>query len=216
MSIRKSFGACLAVLAISVLASSCSKKEEKIDLGTLTGPLYKNDYFRLTVKIPETWQVQDNETKKKLMAQGSKVVAGENIKLKDTLDASALDSVNLLTVFQYPMGASVSYNPAFLLMADKIVQYPGINRGSDYLLSARAIMESSKMIASFVGGISSEGVGGVSFDTMVAQIKTPTLLVTQKYYATIKKGYALVIIVSYSTDKELQALNSFVQSIRFQ
>ncbi len=216
MMVKRFVGACLVAWAILAVLSGCSKKEEKLDLGTMQGPLYKNKYFKLTVKIPPTWHVQDNETKKKLMAQGSNIASGGNQKLRDDLDASALDSVNLLTVFQYPAGTSAGYNPVFVLMADKVSQFPGVNRGSDYLRSAKALMERSKMSISFVDGVSSTALGGTSFDTMAVEIKTPKLIVTQKYFATIKKGYALIAILSYATDKELQDLTGIVQSITFQ
>lgn len=214
MNAKRLIGAYLTLWAIFVFTSSCGKKEEKLDLGTMQGALYKNNYFRLTVKIPEAWHVQDNETKKKLMAQASRIAAGGDEKLRDRLDASALDSVNLLTVLQYPAGTPVDYNPVFLVMADKVGSW--INRGSDYLMNTKAVLEKTKMSISFVDGISSETVGGVTFDTMETRIKTPKLPVTQKYYVTIKKGYALVIIVSYAADKESQALNGIIQSINFQ
>ncbi len=216
MNFNRAVGVCLALWAMFAFASSCAKKEEKLDLGTMQGSLYKNNYFRLTVKVPEAWHVQDNETRKQLMAQGSRVAAGGNEKLRSSLDASALDSVNLLTVFEYPVGASVSYNPVFVLMADKVRQFPGIKSGSDYLMSARALMERTKMAVTFNDGISSAGLGGVTFDTMGVQVKTPKQLVSQKYYATIKKGYALIAILSYTTDKELRDLNAILQSVSFQ
>ncbi len=216
MNSKTRISACLTLWIVFLFASSCAKKEEKLDLGTVQGHVYNNRYFRLSLKVPDTWNVQDNETKKKLMAQGRKAAAGGNDSLGEKLDASALDSVNLLTMFQYPPGAQVSSNPAFVVMADKLTQYPGIKRGSDYLSSARALLERTKLSVSFISGVSSQSLGGVAFDTMEARIKTPKLLVTQKYYAVIKKNYALVLITSYTTDKELQALNGILQSISFQ
>ncbi|MBI4522479.1 MAG: hypothetical protein HY695_01560 [Deltaproteobacteria bacterium] len=213
--LKSRFSVCLAVVFALTAAAACGRKEDKIDLGTIKGSVYKNSYFGFSVRLPDTWQIQDNETRQMLMTQGRRITAGSDKEIQESLDASALQTVNLLTAFQYPLGSAVGYNPAFLVVAERINNDARFSRGRDYLLASRSMLEKSLLKPSFGNNLLSEVLGGVSFDIMEVKLKTDRLTVQQRHYATIKKGYVLVVSISYTTERELQLLKGVLQSVKF-
>src|SRR5204863_6276705 len=103
----------------------------------VAGGVYTNKYFEFTIAIPKDWQVQDNETQKELMNQGENLISGDDKNLKAMIDASELNTLNLISIFHYPVGAAVESNPSFISIAEKVEHYPGIKTGKDYLLNAK-------------------------------------------------------------------------------
>jgi hypothetical protein len=112
----------------------------KIDFGSIEGSVYSNRYFGLKLTIPENWQVQDDETKKRIMALGKEGLAGNNKQLEKALDASLLNTLNLLTVFQYPAGSGAKFNPNFACVAEKISHFPSMT-SMDYVIGTKKLMQ---------------------------------------------------------------------------
>jgi hypothetical protein len=121
-------------LSVLLYAVSLNATEPAIDFGSIEGSVYSHSYFGLKVTIPEKWQVQDQDARQRLMELGEQVVTGNNENLKALMDASKLNTLNLLTVFRHPLGAAVDFKPSFMCIAEKVSHLPGIQRGSDFCL----------------------------------------------------------------------------------
>ena len=83
-------------LILTLLACS-SKKEEAINFGQYSDGVYANSYFNIQVSLPEAWYVMDDESRIAMMRKGAEIVSGDNKNLKALLDASDMQSMNLLT-----------------------------------------------------------------------------------------------------------------------
>ncbi len=57
---------------------------------------------------------------------------------------------------------------------------------------------------------------GVDFDVMHVAITAGPLTVQQKYYATIIKGYALILVVSFTNAEEESDLQRVLDGVSFQ
>ena len=117
-------------------------------------------------------------------------------------------------VFKHLMGTPVSFNPNIGGVAEKVSHMPGIKRGKDYLFHARKLLESSQIKASFPEEIYTEEIGGYSFDVMSVETQMPGVLVKQKYYTVVLKGYALGFIISYSNGEEEATLKDILKTIQ--
>jgi hypothetical protein len=205
------------VVLFSVLLFGCQKKaRDEIDFGNFSNSVYKNNYFGMTVAIPSDWSIQDQEAQRRLMKAGSAAVAGDDRNMKALLRASELQTVNLFAAFKHPLGTPVDYNPAVMSMAEMVRQMPGIKRGKDYHFQVRKLLESSQVKVSFPKEIYTEQLGGINFDVMDTEIKVRGVTVKQKYYATIKKGYALCFITAFTTDDEEASLHKILETVKFQ
>lgn len=204
----------VAVLALSTVG--CERSQAgKIDFGAVESSVYTNHYLGLKIPVPQGWSVQDNAAKKALMESGKQMTAGKDANLMAAMEASELNSVPLLMVFKYPVGSAVNFNPSFSSVAEKTSQMPGITRGSDYLFHVKKILQQAQIKYSISDAIRTETVGGVSFDVLDATLSVGNAVVSQKYYSTIMKGYALSLIVTYSTSDDQKELASLLSSISF-
>jgi len=108
-----------------------------LDAGTVKDSTYTNSYFEIRLRIPDGWQVQDNEATRALLERGRALIVGDNKNLNAQVNASLQKSLTLLTMFKYPPGSPVDFNPGFICMVERLDGLPGIKKGSDYLFHVR-------------------------------------------------------------------------------
>jgi len=205
---------------ICILLAVCSSAYSQggvpsLDAGTVKDSTYTNAFFAMQLRIPNGWQVQDNEATRALLERGRTFVAGDDKNLNAILDASVQKSLTLLTVFKHPPGSPVDFNPSFMCVVERIPGLPGIKKGSDYLFHVRKALSSAKLQPTFEKDIYDAPVGGLEFGILETAVVIGKTTVRQKYYTTILKGYALSFISSYASDEELQTQNEITQSIKF-
>jgi len=206
--------ALILLLCFSVFGGCRRKAADEVDLGTLNNSVYQNRYFGFQVTVPSAWSIQDREQREHLGEVGRKTLAGDDRNMTAALKASEQQSINLLTAFQHPVGTPVPFNPNLICVAEQVRHMPGIQRGKDYQFHARKIIEAGQVKCSF-GEISTEELGGKSFDVMPVSLTMGSAKVHQKIYATIMKGYALCFIVSFSGQEEESALQKILTSVSF-
>jgi hypothetical protein len=204
--------ALVAVLAIS----GCGKDvPDKLDYGTVTESVYQNKYFGMSMVLPEGWHVQDAAAKKRLMETGKRIASGDDKNLKAAMEASEDQTVNLLTVFKYKVGSPVPFNPGVICLAEKVSHLPGVKGGKDYLFHTKKALTMSQLKATFPTAIHSRTLGGVAFDILDAEMRVGDRVVQQQYYAAVMRGYALVFVISFSTESEAESLKEILGSLAF-
>jgi hypothetical protein len=204
-----------AAVSLSSLTGCGKRASEEIDFGSIKNSVYENQYLGFKVALPQTWSVQDQEAQRQLMALGKGLVAGDDRDLNAMLKASEMQTVNLFAIFKHPRGAAVAFNPAIMAVAESVRQLPGIQRGKDYLFHARRLLESGQMHISFPREVYTEQLGGIDFDVMDLEFSVGGSVVKEKYYTTIKKGYALGFIEIYVTEEEESFERAVLGSIQF-
>jgi hypothetical protein len=206
----------VAGLVCSVLIIGCSDKKA-IDFGTFEAGSYRNTFFELMLSIPDSWHILDLESRLEIMKRGGEIVAGENKSLKAAIKAADLQSINLLTAYEHPPGAAVAANPGIMLIAEKVTHAPGIKRGSDYHYHAKKLMKFSRMKVSYPKEIYEKTIDGITFDIMETEITMgPGVVIRQRQYATIMKGYALMMALTYQDESGLNQLEKIVDTLTFQ
>ena len=169
----------------------------------------------MDVKIPKHWQVQDQETSEKITNEGASLMAGKNTVMKTAMDISKLKSVNLLTVFKYPLGSAHKYNCNFAFVAERIMFFQSIPDGKTYLSKMKDFMKRGQMHIDFVGDPKPVKLGGRDFYVQKTSLKFRNLLIQQNYYACIDKSYALSMVMSWVDNSELKELENITKTIRF-
>lgn len=205
-------------ICIALAASSSAYSQggvPSLDAGTVKDSTYTNSFFGIQLRIPEGWQVQDNEATRALLERGRTLAAGDDKNLNAILNASVQKSLTLLTVFKHPPGSPVDSNPSFMCIVERIQGLPGIKKGSDYLFHVRKGLSSAKIQPTFEKDIYDAPVGGLEFGILEAKLIIGKTTVRQKYYTTILKGYALSFISSYALDEEMVTQNAIIESIKF-
>jgi hypothetical protein len=197
-------------LVLSHIASA-----SEITYGTISNNIYKNDYFGMSMDVPQGWSVQSKAAMKQLMDQGSDLVAGDDQNLKAIMKQSEKQTVNMFVFFKYEQGTPVTFNPSIVAVAERVTHMPGIKRGADYFFHVRRLLQASQVEYTFPKKIYTTDLSGVSFDVMPAEISASFLTVEQDYYAALMKDYVLNFILSYSNEDEKQELIKILDTVSF-
>lgn len=204
------------MLAIALCSCSSGDKPNNFDYGSVNDGKYVNSYFDFEIAIPSGWSVQTKEQMDAMANTGKALATGDNEQLKAVLKASEVNTANLLSVFQYEVGSAVTFNPNFCVVAENIKNFPGIKTGSEYLFQARRFMEQSQVKYSYIDqDFVKETINGTDFYHMKATMSYMGLSIEQSYYATVKKGFAFIVIASYINDDQQQSLKEVIGKMKF-
>ncbi|VBB09035.1 Hypothetical protein LUCI_4321 [Lucifera butyrica] len=190
-------------------------KPQVLDTGKIEGSVYKNDYFGLTMNIPENWSIQNDEAKNEMKKTGEKLLTDSDEAKKAGVERSIERTVNLLSASKYPLGTPNKVNANMLVMAEKVSAFPGIKTGKDYLLNAKKMLESSRVKFTFKD-ITSEKIDGLDFSVLECIFKVQDKQITQKYYAAVIRDYALVFNMTYVSSEDLATLNKAISTVKFE
>lgn len=208
----------LGLIIISLFFASCNPagQSKGFDYGHIENGIYRNAFFELELTIPEGWAVQSKEQTEEISELGKDLFAGDNKDLKAVLDASDINSANLLAVFKHELGSVPDYNPGIVLVAENLKNAPAIKTGSDYLVQSKKLLLQSQMdFVHMDEEFSREVIGNRDFDIMNCSINYAGFLFHQKYYSTIKNGFCLSLIISYADDVQKSDLEQIVNSLVF-
>jgi hypothetical protein len=186
------------------------------DAGSLYEGTYMNDYFGFTLTVPDNWYALDKKGMQEVTKAGTRMVTGNNKKMKAAVKAGEKNSLNLLMAYQHPLGAQVTFNPSIGCVAEKVGHVPGIRSGRDYLKNIKKFLSMSQFKMDFPEDIEAVSLGGVDFDLLYAEANVGLLTISQEYYASVQKGYALSFVISYVNDHQYSALQEALDSIRFE
>jgi hypothetical protein len=203
---------------INIILISCSnnKKPRDFDYGRVEINKYINSFFQMEINLPPDWIVQTKEQINSMAEKGKDLAAGDDKNLKAVLNASEVNSANLLGVFQYEVGSPVEYNPNFVLVAENLRSFPGVKNGSDYLFQTRKLLKQSQLK---FGGLDQEfkkvNINDQEFYLMNASLTYGGITISQEYYSTVKGGFSISAIISYVNPDQKNDLDKIINSIKF-
>lgn len=208
----------LGFFLLTITAIGCKTQGKPIDFdyGHVENSKYVNSYFDFEITIPTDWIVQTKEQMDNMAKTGAELVVGDDSKLKAVVKASEINSANLLAVYQYERGSAVEYNPSFVLVAENIINAPGIKIGSDYLFQSRRLLEQSQFKYDYIDKeFTKEIINGTEFYKMNAEINYMGLNIKQIYYSTIVDRFSFNVIISFINDQQKLDLLKSINSMKF-
>lgn len=208
----------IVFLTLILFVSSCTQnvKPKKFDYGHIENNKYLNSFFGLELTFPEDWIVQTKEQTDNISKMGKDLIAGDNKNLKAVINASEVNSANLLAIFQYEVGAAVDYNPSFMLVAESLKNAPGIKTASDYLFQVRKLLKQSQFQYSNIDDeFKKEIINNQEFYSMNCSIDNLGYKINLVYYSTIKDGFCLGAIISFINDEQKNSLVKVINSMKF-
>ncbi len=189
---------------------------EQIDAGTFEGSRYRNKYLGFRLWIPPEWSIQDQQAQKQITQKGLQVTAGDDKNMQTVLRADAGQTLNLFMAFKHPLGAPVAFNAAIAGTAEPVSHLPGIRTGGDYLFHLRRALEAGQIKYSVLREAAPETIAGVEFYSMLTEVAlSPQLVVKQDYYITIRRGYAITLVLSHVTKEDARELYDILNTMAF-
>jgi len=205
----------LVLLSLGVLVLGDNHVFAKdINYGQIQSGLYTNDYFNMSIQLPETWVIQSQAQQKALMKSGMKMLSGDDANLEKVLKASEKQTLNMFSVFKFEHGAPVEFNPSLIGVAERVANMPGIKRGADYHFHVKNVLRSGQMRYEFPEEIYTEKLSGSDFDVMSSTLKVGKNKIYQKFYAAKSKDYILTFIISYTNESDKAELQSILKTLK--
>lgn len=208
----------IGLLFLTIIFTGCNfgGKPDNFDYGHIEKNKYLNSFFGMELTVPDNWIVQNKEQTENISKMGKKMVAGDDENLQAVIEASEINTANLITVFQYEVGTAVDYNPGFMLVAENIKNAPGVKTGGDYLFQTRKILKQAQVSYNYIdNNFTKLSLDNQNFYLMNCSIDYSGIRIKQKYYSTIVNGFALTAIISYMTDEQKDSLEKIINSIKF-
>ncbi len=207
---------CVPLLVLLAAFTACKPSPKKVmDVGVLQGNTYSNSFLGMSVVIPEGWTVQNKSEMSQLQETGKKLFAGENDKLQKDLEANQNRTASLLLLFRHPLGTEVSFNQNLIFQVEELPATAGITTARQYLDEARKLMLRGALKFELAPEYQPAQISGRDFEVMTGKLTLPTMTVMQDYYATIRDGYVLLLILSYGDEQQHAELKGIIGDIRF-
>ena len=178
-------------IPIILLLCFCAYAQSQPDRGVVHDGVYTSADFGFTFKYPKDWVVHGEATNERIREIGKEKIA-ESGTSRASVEVALNNTYQLLTVFRYPLGTpGITFNPAVLVIAERVSHAPGIITGKDYLLNVRTILTKTGYQPQFKEPVEYHFAGTQFFRDNYA-VEINGLHMVQAHFATVKNGYALI------------------------
>lgn len=194
------------IISIILLLCCYANAQTTVDRGTTNDGTYINNQFGFSFKYPKDWTVHGEETNERIREIGKEKITESGALSKTNAEVSLNNTHYLLTVFRHPVGRpGITFNPAIMVIAEKISHAPGITNGKDYLLNVRTILLKTGHQALLKEPTEYHFAGSEFFrDNFATEVNG--VPVTQTFFAKVANGYALVFVFIGADEKSVDEM----------
>lgn len=183
-----------------------------LDLGRLDGVNYVNEFFGLSLAVPQDWVVIGGPQRGAIMDETKKLLTADDARKQRMLDASVQRSTILLSLTKLPVGSTEGFNASFMLVAER-VPTALVGDAATVIRSMEEGFKGTAFKVEFQGPIRTLRVGGADFATVTTRTTAPQGVFMQKFYVTLKKGYALQLVYTYLDESDVATFEAMVKSL---
>ncbi|MET2983649.1 hypothetical protein [Aureibaculum conchae] len=206
----------IAVCTISLM--SCKREiPSDFDYGKVEKNKYTNEFFGLTLEIPEGWFIQDDETQKQLTKEGAKALGGDE--LAKTIKAAEITTANLLMVSQFDIANHTDpnvLNANFTLVVENLgIASFSVNDGNGYLEASKKQFTKNNVPIKIKGDTKTMDIDGKTFHYFDAVMTMQGAAINQRYMATVINDFALLYVATYGTEDQLEKLMDVLNTANF-
>lgn len=200
-------------IALAVVLCGCHlfEGDKDFDYGQVEQSVYQNDFFAISIKLPQDWQVQTKAQFDSIRAGKSGSQSSQNKVVK----VSEVTSATLLSVCKYKSDTFFDFNPTMSALVEHIGPRSGTHSARDYLINAQKMLKHSPIHYESHDSISKEVIGGKLFYRLHARIVNGQLDISQDYYSAMMKGFCFSFILTYSNEEDWQQLKQMLSSVDF-
>jgi len=205
----------LIFLLVIVACKDSNKIPDNFDYGEVKNGVYTNKYLNFDFRSPQGWAIQSKEQLKAVMNEGQKMIEKNNKDLGQQIKAADVRSAGLFAAFKYPTDSFTGkFNSSVSIAIENVSGVRTVKSGKDYLMSARSMMERSGIEYTF-GDYTKETIGNKEFDVLKTNVTMQHVPLKQRYYVTLIKGFALVVITTFQDDSEEAEFDDILKGFKF-
>jgi hypothetical protein len=181
----------LLIIMVAVLAS-CGGRRAAFDRGVYDAGVYRNDFFGLTVEVPEGVHVTTGDALAAL--SGAAGGSGEALLLLSQREVGTTDSL---------------YNYNLALVAERLDRRSGVESGEQYAAAAMDAIAAARGIE--IPAPDRVTIGGREFVAFRVPLEDG---VVQEIFTRVERGYALVFTATYE-EKQSPYIGRLLVAVEF-
>lgn len=179
-------------------------------LGTSTETNYKNTFFGFTFNFPKDWVRRTNPmTIKDLSGKVEEIFSQKALNSKVFQDSLERE-VSLFGISQKNDGrSSANLNVG-------IIKQPNPQAKSEDVVATTIKLITVDSNKKVIRDIENVTLNGTEFSIATLQYDINGITIYQRIFTTMKKGYSISFIVSYTNEESLKSLEKIVKTIKFE
>lgn len=204
-----------AIISLFVLVlSGCGPKGGSVNTAGawVSQREYQNAYFGFRVAVPEEWELKKG-TSDDINQRAVDFMAGDEKNLRSAMKSAIDKTQTLFWSYRYPVGTPGKSNPNVSMLIESVARFPGIKSSEDYLLAIEQTLKLSNKTFTMSPSRTVD-LGGLHLAMRESEMPIGTLVVHQKFYATLKDRLILLIGVTTMADGDETEVAKIVQSIK--
>ncbi len=206
------------LLFVLLLATGCNNSRKipsNFDYGYWDGSTYENDFFGMSITMPEDWHIAGKE---EIEATGQDFENADFVDKKvmeRTSKLVELTTADLFMVSRYTSDEAEEKeesNPTIGLIIEKLA-FPG-----NLMSRAEYVEMSRKNLAKSIPGIvikseTTKTINGQEFTSISVEFVAYEILIHQEYLICLKNNYALLFVTAWLNDSEKKQLDSIMDTL---
>ncbi len=206
-------------IVLFLFVSACVPTEEKPTKGVYTDGIYRNNFFQLSLVVPDGWRASTDEEIEKLMTVGSETIKQLNDSLSSVLDSNDFSEPILFIMLKTPESEGGKYKssgfPSSLILTyDKQKELNDSLNSEDYLNQLiEEYAEFNQLKMHFDQEFRQELIGDKEFVVLEGRANFGLMQLRQEYWHTLYKGYSLVLIATYTNSVDKIELHSSIKNM---
>lgn len=207
----------LAVLLAVSLLSGC--KAKTITTGSFDTLNYHNDFFGLTLKMPDGWSIATRDQIKDAYGVTDAAVGSDNRSTEKSLNIASQPKLYLGLATKHAYGYTESFNANITMSCENLaLEGITVTKPEDYLkltqqMSLSSLQTSGIDTQMHFGDTTTQTIGGAPFAVNDCTVTMSGLSFNQRQLVTLQKGYALIFTLTWNDNSELAEMQNTVNSI---
>lgn len=201
------------VLVLSAVVAGCREEQPRLDWGEYRDGVYQNRFFDYTIHIDPSYDILS--PREILMMNAEEDQQDIDISTLDNLEQEPI--LHYLHAFKYPRSSDVKTNASISIYSENLRFLSGVSTKEAYITAKMTFIQGVFRGTPHILEMDRPQnlwIHGREFAKGRVVMDVEGIAVTQEFYVIIRRGYALVTLISFTTQEEGEELRGFVQSIR--
>lgn len=183
---------------------------QSLDPGQLDGVSYVNNFFGLTLSIPQEWVVASAQRRAEVNEASKKMIQASDPEQLKKVQGSFERSKSMLSLTKLPAGQP--NNASFMLIAER-VPAPEVKTARDVLRAMTETMKGTNFTVEVLSEPRTETISNAEFAVFVIKITSPQGVYRQKIYVTLRNELALEFFFTYLDEADLTAFDAIMKTV---
>ncbi len=190
----------IAVVALVVVGCGGGRKKDFMR-GEVVGGVYRNDFFGVTMEVPEGMYVMPRAAMDSIAAAAGAGMGSEVAGYSDLL---------LFISAREPAAADSLFNYNITVTSEKLPEGTEVKNNAQYISTVIKMLDSKSDAEHKMDGLHVELNG-----REIAKMSIRRGSVSQDIYTSLHDGYALVVVASYDGVEQREAVDRIIGTMTF-